>query len=413
VARKSTHTSRTKAGADIVGKRKWWICILLLLATVLNYLDRQVLSLTAEHVMAEFGLDKEGFGRVLGAFRYSYALVQVFGGWIVDAFGARWVFPGAVGLWSIAGMATAFAPTFSTLLMCRVVLGVGEAFNWPCALKVTERLLEPKDRPLANGLFNSGTAVGAMIAPLLVTGLVLNYGWRSPFVVAGALGAVWVIAWYVSTRNLALAREQLKVAEVPAVMGRILRLRAFWLLATSAVVVNGVSYFLADWIPLYLKTERGFSFSVGNALSILVYAGLDGGNLLAGVFVRRAVHRGWSVAAARNRALLCACTLMSTAVLAGWTKANAIALVCLVLTAVGVAMFLVIYLTLVQDLDPQHIGTAAGMLGGLGNLAYGAVSPYIGRLADANQSAVTFGMIAVLPWLAYFTISSVVRRPAA
>lgn len=396
----------------MAGRRKWWIAILLLLATVLNYLDRQVLSLTAEHVMAEFGLDKEGFGRVLGAFRYSYALVQVFGGWIVDAFGAKWVFPGAVGLWSIAGMMTAFAPVFSMLLLCRVVLGVGEAFNWPCALKVTERLLEPKDRALANGLFNSGTALGAMLAPLLVTGLVLNFGWRSPFVVAGALGAIWIVVWYASTRTLSLAREQLRIAEVPAVMGRILRQRAFWLLATSAVVVNGVSYFLADWIPLYLKTERGFSFSVGNALSILVYAGLDAGNLLAGVFVRRAVKGGLSVAVARNRALVCACVLMSTAVLAGWTNVNALALCCLVLTAIGVAMFLVIYLTLVQDLDPRHIGTAAGMLGGLGNLAYGVVSPYIGRLADSNQSSFTFGMIAVLPWLAYLTIAGVVRRPA-
>jgi MFS transporter, ACS family, hexuronate transporter len=404
-----------KAGAEPVRtvlpvSAKWWICILLLFATVLNYLDRQVLSLTAEHVMSEFALDKEGFGRVLGAFRYSYALVQVFGGWIVDASGARGVFPMAVGVWSIAGVMTAFAPTLGTLMACRVVLGVGEAFNWPCALKVTEKLLEPKDRPLANGLFNSGTALGAMLAPLLVTGLVLQFGWRAPFVAAGALGGLWVIAWRRSTSSLPLSRERLEFRQVPAIMISILRKRAFWLLATSAVVVNGISYFLADWIPLYLKTERGFSFSTGNALSILVYTGLDAGNLLVGLYVRRAVRRGATVAGARNRALLAACGLMSTSALTGWTEVNAVALVCLVLTAIGVAAFLVIYLTLVQDLDPMHVGTAAGMLGGLGNLAYGLVSPYIGRMADANQSAVTFGVIAVLPWFAYFTISSAMRR---
>lgn len=404
-----------KAGAEPVRtllpvSAKWWICILLLLATVLNYLDRQVLSLTAEHVMNEFGLDKEGFGRVLGAFRYSYALVQVFGGWIVDAFGARGIFPMAVGLWSVAGVMTAFSPTLGTLMACRVVLGVGEAFNWPCALKVTEKLLEPKDRPLANGLFNSGTALGAMLAPLLVTGLVLQFGWRAPFVAAGVLGAVWVVAWGRSTASLPLSGERLEFARVPAIMIAILRKRAFWLLATSAVVVNGISYFLADWIPLYLKSERGFSFSTGNALSILVYAGLDAGNLLVGFYVRRAVRSGATVADARNRALLASCAFMSTSALTGWTDANAVALACLVLTAIGVAAFLVIYLTLVQDLDPLHVGTAAGMLGGLGNMAYGLVSPYIGRMADANQSAVTFGVIAVLPWFAYFTISSAVRR---
>jgi MFS transporter, ACS family, hexuronate transporter len=357
------------AGAEparqtLTSRRKWWICILLLAATVLNYLDRQVLSLTAEHVMQEFGLDKEGFGRVLGAFRYSYAIVQVFGGWIVDAFGARFVFPAAVGLWSAAGLATAFAPTLGAVLWCRVVLGVGEAFNWPCALKVTERLLEPADRPLANGLFNSGTALGAMIAPILVTSLVLSFGWRVPFVVAGLLGVLWIAAWQLSARELPVPREKLKLRQAPAVMLQILRKRAFWLLATSAVVANGISYFLADWIPLYLKTERGFSFSVGNALSILVYAGLDAGNLLVGFYVRRAVRSGVSVAQARNRALVGACALMSTAVFTGWTSINAVALGCLILTAIGVAAFLVIYLTLVQDLDPIHIGTAAGMLGG-------------------------------------------------
>jgi ACS family hexuronate transporter-like MFS transporter len=394
-------------------RRKWWICVLLLGATVLNYLDRQVLSLTAEHVMQEFGLDKEGFGQVLGAFRYPYALVQVFGGWIVDAFGARYVFPAAVGLWSVGGMMTAFAPTLGALLVCRMVLGVGEAFNWPCALKVTESLLEPRDRPLANGLFNSGTALGAMIAPLLVTGLVLQFGWRSPFVAAGLLGFLWVFAWQRSTGKLPLSKAKLDVRQVPDVMRAILRKRAFWFLATSAVVVNGISYFLADWIPLYLKTERGFSFTAGNTLSILVYAGLDVGNLLVGFYVRRAVRAGLTLAAARNRALLGACTLMSTAVFTGWTAWDAIAVLCLVLTAIGVATFLVIYLTLVQDLDPMHVGTAAGMLGGLGNLAYGAISPFIGRMADANQSAITFAVIAALPWFAYFTISSVVRRQPA
>jgi MFS transporter, ACS family, hexuronate transporter len=390
----------------------WWICILLLAATILNYLDRQVLSLTAEHVMQEFGLDKEGFGRVLGAFRYSYALVQVFGGWIVDAFGARWVFPAAVGLWSSAGMMTAFAPTLPALLACRVALGAGEAFNWPCALKVTEQLLDPRDRPLANGLFNSGTAVGAMLAPLIVTALVLHYGWRAPFVAAGLLGFFWVIAWQRSTRRLRLSRQPLQLRNVPAVMLAIVRKRAFWLLATSAVVINGISYFLADWIPLYLKTERGFSFTVGNTLSILVYAGLDAGNLLVGFYVRNAVRSGLSVGQARDRALLGACGLMSTAMLAGWATVDALAVACLVLTASGVAAFLVIYLTLVQDLDPMHVGTAAGLLGGLGNLVYGVLTPYIGRMADANQSAFTFAIVAALPWFAYLTISAVVRRPA-
>lgn len=385
----------------------WWICGLLLAATILNYLDRQVLSLTAEKIIAEFHLDKESFGRILAAFRYSYAALQIGGGWLVDAFGARLIYPTAVGLWSLAGGATALAGSLGVLSACRFLLGIGEAFNWPCALKVTERMLPPEDRPLANGIFNSGTAAGAILAPLVVTMLTLRFGWRASFVFTGALGGLWVVAWLVYTkgRSAELRSRPVAMAEIPRVVFRVLSGRGFWMLATSAVVVNSVSYFLADWIPLYLKTERGFSFGAGNALAVLVYAGLDAGNLAVGFYVRWMVDQGATVARARNRALLVSCVCMSAAVLAGWSASAWVALGCIVLTAIGVAGFLVIYLTLVQDLDPVHVGTTSGLLGGLGNLCYGLVSPQIGRLADLHQTGLTFLLIGALPWLAYASIA--------
>jgi ACS family hexuronate transporter-like MFS transporter len=268
-------------------------------------------------------------------------------------------------------------------------------------------MLPPEDRPLANGLFNSGTAVGAILAPLVVTALTVRFGWRSAFLFTGALGAGWVILWlvYTSRRSKQLRSQPVKAAEIPRVMLTVLAGRGFWMLATSAVVVNSVSYFLADWIPLYLKTERGFSFGEGNALVILVYAGLDVGNLAAGFLVRRLAARGMTVTHARNRALLLSCLCMSAAVPAGWTPSRGLALGCIILTAVGVAGFLVIYLTLVQDLDPLHVGTTSGLLGGLGNLCYGLLSPYIGRLADLHQTGLTFLVIGALPWLAYASIA--------
>jgi ACS family hexuronate transporter-like MFS transporter len=403
----SSLTSPTTVGDSA----KWWICGLLLLATVLNYLDRQVLSLSAERVIDEFKIDKEGFGQILAWFRYSYAFLQIFGGWIVDAAGARLVFPLAVGLWSIAGILTAFTRTVGGLSACRLLLGVGEAFNWPCALKTTQRLLDPADRPLANGIFNSGQALGAMLAPAIVTVMAIRSGWRAPFIVTGALGLVWVVLWMFSMRGRArqMAGEPVAIVSVPMIMLKIARRRDFWLLATSAIVINGVSYFLADWIPLYLKTERDFSFALGNALSVLVYAGLDMGNLLVGFLVRRALRNGAPITVAHKTALRFSCILMSTAVLAGFTPNRYIALLCIILTAIGVAGFLVLYLTEVQYVDPLHVGTASGMLGGLGNLVYGIVSPYIGKLADLHQTTLTFVLIGALPWLAYASIIGVIR----
>ena len=389
----------------------WAICFLLLFATVLNYLDRQVLSLTASKVIAAFHLDQRQFGQLIGAFRYSYALVQIGGGWIVDAYGARNVFPASVGIWSAASILAALSPGLAAMSACRILLGAAEAFNWPCALKTTERLLAPKDRSLGNGIFNSGSGFGAILAPFVVTIAVSKWGWRSPFILTGALGAVWISIWLPFTKKR--ARQFSGRREPPeqalSVLARILSKRSFWLLLSSAIVVNGVSYFLADWIPLYLQTERGFSFGLGNTLSALVYIGLDAGNVLTGIFIRNATRRGHSLSQARLWSLVASCLLMICAGPAGSTQCRYVALGCLVLTAIGVAGFLVIYLTLVQEVEPLHIGACAGLLGGLGNLCYGAVSPYIGHLADVHRTAWTFLFVGLLPWLGFLTILPVVR----
>ena len=385
---------------------------LLFLATVLNYLDRQVLALTAERVIAEFHISKEDFGRVISAFRYAYAVFQIMGGWLVDSRGPVGVFPAAVGIWSLAGILTSLAGSIRSLSMLRAMLGIGESFNWPCALKVTQRLLPPRDRALANGIFNSGAAAGAIIAPLIVTLVTLHFGWRYAFVITGSLGVLWILAWVwlIPSFRPQLRGSRMSGRRVVSVMGRVLRKRSFWLLSVSAVIVNSVSYFLADWIPLYLKTERGFSFSVGNALSVIVYANLELGNILVGLFVRKLVARGTGVSRARKLALLISCLLMSFAAAAGLTPNRFLAVGFLMLTALGVAGFLVIYLTLVQDVEPEYVGATAGLLGGIGNLAYGSLSPYIGRLADLRETTLTFLLISLLPWLAFAAIFFAVGR---
>jgi ACS family hexuronate transporter-like MFS transporter len=383
------------AGGNV---QRWLICVLLFLATVLNYLDRQVMALNAEHILQEFSLSKEHFGEVLAAFRYSYALAQFFGGWMVDALGPYRMYPAAVGLWSAAGLLTGLAPTFNLLRGCRFLLGIGEAFNWPCALHVTHRIFPRERRSLANGIFNSGTAAGAILAPLIVTGLTLNYGWRASFVFTGMLGGLWILAWFWIARPL---RGEMAPSSAGTAMLALARRKEFWLLAVSAIIINSVSYYLADWIPLYLKTERGFSFAGGNLISLFVYAGLDVGNLSIGWLAGKTGIR---------KSLLLCCVLMSSAAGVGLVPNSYVAVGMMLLTALGVAGFLVIYLTLVQNLDSLRVGMAAGMLGGLGNLAYGVVSPYIGKLADAELSSLSFVCIGVLPWLALSAIWSVAPR---
>jgi len=386
--------------------RTWWICFMLFLATAIVYLDRQVLALTAPKIIATFHLTNEQFGHIVAAFRYSYGLVQIFGGFLVDACGPRIVFPVASGVWSIVGILTGLATSVGMLTGLRFLLGAGEAFNWPCSLKTTSMLLRPEDRPLANGIFNSGAAMGALVAPVIITVIAVHWSWRAAFVVTGAAGALWIFVWLGVTRREA---DKLKGVPFPArnvtkVVRRLLLMPDFWILAVSALVINGINYYLADWIPLYLETVRGFSFSHGNALSIVVYAGSFTGNLCIGFFVRMLVKFGSSAGDAKQWALLTACLLICLAAPAGLTSHRYLAVLCLSLTGVGVGAFLVIYLTLVQDLEPEYVGISSGLLGGMSNVAYGFISPQIGALADRHHDTLIFLLIALLPWFAFGAI---------
>lgn len=173
----------------------WGICWLMFASTALNYMDRQAIALVAPQIRGEFHLRSVDFGWVLSAFQLTYAVFQVPAGYLVDRWNLRWAYAGAVAWWSLAGIAAAFAPSLAVLMVLRGLLGVGESFNWPCALRATAKVLPPADRSLGNGIFNSGAAVGAVLTPLIVPVLAATYGWRTAFVAVGTLGLVWVGVW--------------------------------------------------------------------------------------------------------------------------------------------------------------------------------------------------------------------------
>ncbi len=174
----------------------WVVCWLMFASTVLNYMDRQTIALVGPQIKEEFHLRNVDFGwSSPAAFSLTYALFQVPAGYLVDRWNVRWAYAGAVTWWSLAAMAAAYSPTLGALVAFRALLGVGESFNWPCALRVTRTILPPSDRSLGNGIFNSGAAIGAVMTPLVVMPLALNFGWRRPFLYVGSLGLVWVGVW--------------------------------------------------------------------------------------------------------------------------------------------------------------------------------------------------------------------------
>jgi MFS transporter, ACS family, hexuronate transporter len=198
-------TSRTSSSSTSSNAWKWWITIILFLATVLTYLDRQTMSLCGPMICDEFRLNNEQYGQLVAAFRWAYASTHIPAGFIADRLSVRWTYALAVALWSAAGAAAAWVLGFRPLLKTRAVLGVGEGFNWPCATRIVANLFPPNDRGLASGVFNSGAAVGSLIAPLVIMPLAQHFGWRTAFFTMGVLGFVWVALWFFATRRRASA----------------------------------------------------------------------------------------------------------------------------------------------------------------------------------------------------------------
>ncbi len=182
----------------------WWVCGLLLLASTINYMDRQTLSATTDQIKREFGLNNEQLGLVEMSFGLAFAVGASVFGFIADKTSVRWLYPTVLLLWSAMGFATGLVETYAGLLLCRIFLGLFEAGHWPCALKTTQRLLPSSKRTLGNSVLQSGTAIGAMVTPLIVKSMVdenVVGSWRFAFQIVGAVGAVWVVLWLMSIKS--------------------------------------------------------------------------------------------------------------------------------------------------------------------------------------------------------------------
>lgn len=246
------------ADAEIPGRKAqgwaWALCWLMFASTVLNYMDRQAISLVKPMIVGEYHVapehQNEVFGWILAAFQLTYALSQVPAGYLADRWNVRWAYAGAVAWWSLAGMAAALSPTLGALMAFRALLGVGESFNWPCALRVTGIVLPPADRALGNGIFNSGAAVGAVLTPPVVTLLTVWFSWRFAFVTIGVLGFAWVAVWLVfvggahrarfAGRDASRSRDDssAKKRMSPAAQGTFL----FWLVVCGVVAFGAVRF---------------------------------------------------------------------------------------------------------------------------------------------------------------------------
>jgi ACS family hexuronate transporter-like MFS transporter len=374
---------------------KWWVCGLLLLATTVNYMDRQTLSQMAVRIQTDFGLSDQDYGWIESAFALAFAFGALLMGWLADRINVRWLYPAAVLVWSAAGFVTGFAQGFASLLICRFFLGLAESGNWPCALRTTQRILPPEERTMGNGILQSGAAVGAILTPLVVLGLVRwTDTWRYPFLVIGVLGIGWTVLWLISVhaRDLALPAAP---PPAPSANGSAkplstrptgLVVRRFVALMILVVTINAAWHFFRAWLPKILQQQHGYSEGAVAWFTAGYYLATDLGSLSAGFATLYLCRRGLPVHWSRVWVFLTGALLVALSIPAAFVQSGPLLLVLFLVIGFGALAVFPNYYSFSQELTVRHQGKVTGVLGFCCWMAMAAWHPVIGHLVGATGS---------------------------
>jgi ACS family hexuronate transporter-like MFS transporter len=372
---------------------------------MINYMDRMTLNQAAKRIKEELHLTSEQYGQVEAAFNYAFAVGSLFVGWTADRWNVRWIYPIALLGWSAAGIATGFAQTLVLLMLCRFALGIFESGHWPCAIRTTQRILDPDERTLGNSILQSGAALGAIITPLIVIAFLDGPGtWSRPFIVIGACGMAWVVLWLASVEQADLASVAGKSVdscqarhEPPPSLWRVCLSTRFLVCLIMVVMINQTWHFFRVWLPLFLQEGRGYNESQANYFSSAYYFCTDLGSLSAGFATLYLCRGGFPIHTSRVFVFSgCTClTLLSFVV--GVLPPGPLMLGLMLMLGFGALGLFPVYYSLTQELTVVHQGKLTGILSCATWIASGVMHPLIGRWFDKTKDYSLAVALAGLP----------------
>ena len=385
---------------------RWFVCVLLLLGTVVNYMDRLTVNLLAKPIQAEFSLNNEQYGNLELGFGLAFAAGSLLFGWMVDRLGVYWLYPVVLVGWSLMGFLTGYSRSYQDLLILRIFLGIFEAGNFPCGLKTVQLLMAPRDRALGNGLLQSGTALGAVLAPQAIRLIQSSESdWRRPFLIIGAAGTAWVVLWLVSMRPSDLRvtpplnpddRKSAEQIEPP--LWRILLSARFLALMFMVICINMNWHLFRVWLPKFLQEARGYDQKEMFNFTTLYYVAADIGSLAAGLMTGWLARRGLTVYGSRMWVFAGCCALTSLTTAAALLPAGPLLLASLLLVAFGGLGSFAAYYSLTQDLSRKHQGFISGALATITWLVVANSHPIFGRYIDRfNYYDLGIGVVGWLP----------------
>jgi ACS family hexuronate transporter-like MFS transporter len=385
----------------VVGKYRWLICALLFLATSINYIDRQILSLLKPILDQQLGWSNAQFGMVNSAFQGAYAFGLLFFGWFIDRFGTKIGYAVSIAAWSLAAASHAFAASVGGFFAARMALGAGEGGNFPAAIKAVAIWFPKKERALATSLFNAGTNVGAILAPALVPWIALTWGWQAAFVFAGICGLMWLGLW-LPLYNTPDKIKNLRTSELRHIQsdgedrvaqnqkiswGDLLKYRQTWSFVVAKFLTDPIWWFFLIWLPDYFKQTRGLDIKVSWVHLVAIYTIVTVLSIMGGWVTGYLTKCGWSVTRARKTgmfifALLVLPIYAATAV-GDWTAVVIIGLAGAAHQAWSANLF-----TTVSDMFPKRAVASVIGIGGMAGAFGGMLFPIVtGMLLDSFKAA--------------------------
>lgn len=396
---------------------RWWVAALLFFATTINYMDRQVLAILAPQLQTELGWSEVDYGYIVTAFQVSYAIGLLVAGRLIDYFGTKRGFAVAIAGWSLAAIGHAVAGSAFGFGLARLALGISEAGNFPAAIKTVAEWFPRRERALATGIFNSGSNIGAIVAPLAVPLIAVRFGWQWAFIATGLLGFVWLFAWLrlyqpparhagVNAAELALIQGDLEPeTSVRRSLRQLLRTRQLWAISLGKFMTDPIWWFFLYWLPKFLHKTYGLELDRIGLPLIVAYLIADVGSIGGGWLSSALLQRGWSVNAARKTTLLL-CALLVIPIY--WASDVADLWRAVLLIGLGMAAhagWSANMYTLATDLFPkQDVGTAVGFVGMAGAVGGMLMAAATGHLLELTGSytvlfvtaASTYGVALVL-----------------
>ncbi len=406
---------------------RWWIAGLIFLATLINFVNRLTISVLAPVITEQLHLSNLQFAGITNAFLVAYTLSQALSGRLYDRVGNRRGFSISIVVWSTASMLHALATGLFSLECFRFLLGLGEAGNWPGAAKVIAEWFPVRQRAFGMAIFNSGTSIGSVVAPPLIIGLNLRYGWQATFLAVGSLGFVWLGLWlwfyYSPAEHPRITAEELALigagrdAKGPALgWGALLRYRQTWAIVLARFFCDPVWWLYITWLPLYLYKVHGFSLKEIGMFAWAPYVAADAGSLFGGWMSGHLISRGWSVDRARKSVILMGtlcmcCGLGAAAANTAWAA----------LMAIGVVLFgFQAWINNVQTLPSDYfaenaVGSVAGMGGmgaGIGAILFTLFTGFVVDHFSYTPVLIAAGLLPILGTTVLLVLGGRVRRVA-